>query len=70
MLASNFGTTEKDFSERIDLVQRFSCGSNLLDSGVPGGSVCINSDEPDSMRSDSIYPSHALATVGKNWGCK
>ena len=37
MLASNFGTTEKDFSEKIDLVQRFSCGSNLLDFGCSWG---------------------------------
>jgi 2-polyprenyl-3-methyl-5-hydroxy-6-metoxy-1,4-benzoquinol methylase len=37
MLASNFGTTEKDFSEKIDLVRRFSCGSILLDFGCSWG---------------------------------
>jgi len=37
LLESNFINTEKDFSERIDLVRRFSRGPNLLDYGCSWG---------------------------------
>jgi len=37
LLESNFTNTEKNFSERIDLVRRFSRGPNLLDFGCSWG---------------------------------